>query len=439
MDRSEAFPLLQPSDLLKHCRLSLSMTDVTEEQILRPTAESARSIYGQFLHIALRYSPPNRDLPEMQESSVPLVLLFRKIRAITPVLGCKQDFRLTDVLTPEPRRTRHFFSAFINFIKFRTDEEIFSEHLNKERECGVFQEEYEKVRNELETVRGDIEKMTEKKEAARLVVTGMESRIKELTAAKANAESIHLALANDILRLSQEDESAQEITSQIQRRVADLETQLAALERKVTSPTEAKAALRRATETLENEQFRDMDIEQKFKEIARRTKMCLDVQAEVQTAKSELEVLACFRSQWLETKERVKAKEEGMRGLVRTLELQRMKVAAAQRVQVTVSEQMQRDWEVAEARLQGLGTLGKAKKEEVMQARGELQCKMEESARAKQTIEELERRSREEEENYQTAFNHCVDALNALKTAFEDHCCRLQQTIEKAKSQLRDL
>jgi len=438
MDRSESFPLLQPSDLLKHCRLSLCMSFVTEEQILRPTAESTRSIYAQFLHIALRHSHRDLEFPELQEVSIPLVLLFRKLRDIMPVLGCKQDFRLMDVLTPEPRRTRHFFSAFINFIKFRTDEEIFSEHLSNERECGVFQEEYEKVRSELETVRGEIEKMAEKKEATKAAIAEKANRIEELTAAKATAENFHLSLANDISRLSQESETAQEITIQIQKRVTDLETQLSVLERKVTSPTEAKSALRRATETLENEQLRDMEIEQKFKEIARRMKICMDVQAQVQTAKSELEVLVCFRSQWLETKERAKVKEEGLRGLGRTLELQRMKVAAAQRVQVTSSEQMQREREAAEARLQSLGTLGKAKKEELVQVRGELQARQEESGRMKQTIEELERRSREEEENFQFAFNHCNDAFNALKTALEDHNCRLQKVIERAKGQLRD-
>jgi hypothetical protein len=438
MDRSESFPLLQPADILKHCRISLAMTFVTEEHILRPTSESTRSIYSQLLYIALRYSLRNRELPELQEVSISLVLLLHKIRDITPILGCKQPFRLTDLLVPEPRRTRYFFSAFINFIKFRTDEEIFSEQLNKERECVGFQEEYEKVKNELDAVRGEIDKMVEKREAAKPIIAEKTCKIEELKSAKSNSEAFQNALAADTLRLTQEIEDTQEMTSQTQRRVSDMEAHLAALERQVTSPTEVKSALRRATEILENEQFRVMEIEQKFKEIARMTKICLDAQEGVKAAKSELEILSYCKTHWIETKKRAKNKEESLKSLIRALELQAMKVTAAQRVQATTSEKMQREWEAAEGRLQALGTAGKVKKEEFAQVKSETMQKQEEIAKIRQKIEELELRIRDEDERFERDFQQSTEALNGIRAALEEYASRLQRIIEKANFEVRN-
>lgn len=412
------------------------MPHVVEESILRPTSDSMRGIYLTLLRIAVSYTPPTRPIsPEYLEFSVQNMLLFYQIRSITPRLGCKTPFRLCNLLIPDAKQTRYFLSAFINFIKFRTDEEIFSEHLNDERECTVFQEEFQKVKSELDIIRCDIQKMAEKKETRRPVIEEKIAKIAQLKTAKSNLEATNSALATETAKMTEEIDTLEKQKNSLEGQICDLQRQNESLEEQITSPNDSKGALKRAQDCLETEKFRHLEAELNFKELAKQTKSTKDVFEMIKTAKLELEMLNYSKIQWSETKKRVKGKEEALKAISREVELQGMKVTAAQRVQVTESGQMQRDRESAEARLQGVTNLMVAKKEEMTQLKANLQQLNEESLRLRQAIQAQETRMASEEDLHMRRIVRYENMQRDIKAEMK----LLVVSLDRTRNSVRDL
>ena len=129
------YPLLTASEIFIQLKHSLGISINSEEDITKPKPESIKDIYLSLISIAEHKNieeltkPTAQELSmlkygETQEVIVPTIKIFRYLQKVLLRIGCKDDqFKLADLLTPDFKRTRKFLSAFINYLRFMTEEQ----------------------------------------------------------------------------------------------------------------------------------------------------------------------------------------------------------------------------------------------------------------------------------------------------------------------------
>jgi DNA repair exonuclease SbcCD ATPase subunit len=129
-----SFPLLTAGDIQLHLKTSLQLNFVTEEDITKPKSDTIKMIYTRLLSIIDStldqdsFKPGEQDQKELRfadchETSIPTIRLFKELNFLFSRIGCSEDpFRLSDLISPDFKRTRYFLSAIINFLKFSLEE-----------------------------------------------------------------------------------------------------------------------------------------------------------------------------------------------------------------------------------------------------------------------------------------------------------------------------
>jgi hypothetical protein len=97
--------------------LCCSAKDV--RQVYEIMVENCMGITTQDMQIPF-YVLNKLEHPELHERSYPVQALFRHLSKLTKVCGVR-DFNVTDITSPDPKRTLFILSAIMNFEKFRVD------------------------------------------------------------------------------------------------------------------------------------------------------------------------------------------------------------------------------------------------------------------------------------------------------------------------------
>jgi len=270
-----ASPLLSPDDLFTHLRNSLGITLQSIEDLLRPKPETLRPIYAELLaicyarnHQALFGSGSLRALenvsyPDLVEGQVPVPVLFARLRELMRRLN-HFDFQLRDLLSPDFKRTRLVLSEIVNFLKFRTDEEIVMGEDGQAVSATAFTEEHDHVQDELARVQQDVLTLRQKQHDLEAVVVPKQHRIQQLTEDKQRAEDQRRDLESDVRRLETELGSTEEQSRRTGVQNQTLEEKLSGLESQVTtSPDRVNSSLLEAQQVYEREESQTMQWQEK--------------------------------------------------------------------------------------------------------------------------------------------------------------------------------
>ncbi|CAH2351256.1 probable kinetochore protein Nuf2p [[Candida] railenensis] len=155
------FPYLESREI------SISLQDcgftAIEENVIKPTSKYMRKILEETLEVFMGVntdmianmvnekkkersvnaeqsfaegngSTSNEDVDEDTTDSLLLVILYRCAFQFFVGVGIR-DLTLSDILKPDPARTRRILSALINYIKFRNEQSVDQEPLEKECEA----------------------------------------------------------------------------------------------------------------------------------------------------------------------------------------------------------------------------------------------------------------------------------------------------------------
>ena len=409
--------MLQPGDILKHCKVSLGMNFVTEEMILRPTAEGVHSMYACFLQIAFNRRERPGSYPDYHEVSAPIVLVFNSLRQLFTKLGCREPYLVYDHLCPDTKRTRKFLSALINFVKFKTDEEVFGEHLLREQAVGVSAEEFAKVREEWTAVQGDIEKIKSKIESQQDSVSEKRACLERLHNSKANIEKARTQVLAAVEALEGQIESDTSLLESVMKTITERQDMLKFVQNSVTNPDAIIKELKLSSDRLEAERAQHLDIDQRLRSLESSMHKCTESALKIKNAKTVLELLQFSKSQKNEVKGKMKARAEALMEAKREIEIAGMKLAAVQRDLAAGNQQTVRKKETAEGRLQSLHTQFKVKTEEL----SSLKQRSHEGSQVIQRMQtkhcEIENRFRREEEAFVLRKNRATQYLESLNKA----------------------
>lgn len=270
-----ASPLLSPDDLFTHLRNSLGITLQSIEELLRPKPETLRPVYSELLAICYARNHQalfgngslkaleNVSYPELVEGQVPVPVLFARLRELMRRLN-HFDFQLRDLLSPDFKRTRLILSEIVNFLKFRTDEEIVMGEDGQAVSATAFTEEHNRVQDELARVQQDVLSLRQKQHDLEAVVGPKQQRIQQLTEDKQRAEDMRRDLETDLRRLEAELGSTEEQSKRIASQNLTLEEKLSGLESQVTSsPDRVSSSLLEAQQMYEREESQTLQLQEK--------------------------------------------------------------------------------------------------------------------------------------------------------------------------------
>lgn len=128
------FPLLTAGDIQAQLKISLALNFVTEEDVTKPKSDTIKMIYTRLLMLIDdridqdSFKPSEQEMeklrfPEFHDISIPTIRLFKELHSLFNRIGCREDpFRLSDLISPDFKRTRYYLSALINFLRFITEE-----------------------------------------------------------------------------------------------------------------------------------------------------------------------------------------------------------------------------------------------------------------------------------------------------------------------------
>lgn len=246
---------------------------------MRPRAEVMRFVYVELLGISYGRDPKslfersslyaisNVSYPELVEGNAPIPVLFSRLKELMWRLG-HADLQLRDLLSPEFKRTRVILSEIVNFLKFRTDEEIVMGDDGRAVNATAFAEEHSRVREELERVQMDVSSLRQKQRDLEPIVGPKQGLIQQLTLDKAALEDSRRDLESEIKRLESELVATEEQTRRIGSQSQILSEKLIVLEQQVTaSPGKVTSALQEAQEQYDREREAALNRQEKVSQL----------------------------------------------------------------------------------------------------------------------------------------------------------------------------
>ncbi|TDL15664.1 hypothetical protein BD410DRAFT_101642 [Rickenella mellea] len=163
--------------------------EITNAQIQAPTAEVVQAIYSLFLSQITGLTADTLEEPAMRALGVVEVnqelyanalnmhLLLHHIQRIA-MAARVQDFSMKDLVAPETQRTRLILSAFVNFIRFAEEREVFLKELRDKSLRTI--EERDRMKQQVEELRAAIEKQKLEAEKSRPQCSALKQENEEL-------------------------------------------------------------------------------------------------------------------------------------------------------------------------------------------------------------------------------------------------------------------
>lgn len=191
------FPLLTAGDIQTQLKNSLSLNFVTEEDITKPKSDTVKLIYTRLLALIDdridqdSFKPSEQEserlkFPDCHDISIPTIRLFKELSSLFSRIGCKEDpFRLSDLVSPDFKRTRYYLSALINFLRFVTEELNVKMDKNEDYVKGkMLNEELRKLKEEKDKLSFEVQSLNKFFNDNQALVSSKSEQIAELEAEK---------------------------------------------------------------------------------------------------------------------------------------------------------------------------------------------------------------------------------------------------------------
>ncbi|CAG9336218.1 unnamed protein product [Blepharisma stoltei] len=325
------FPLLSPGDIYTHLRNSLGFAALSEEDITKPKFDTIREIYVHLLQVIL-HKPKEEFLlskpehlqimrnPELYDNSIPTATIYTKVSKILNRIGCKDDpFKLQDLLFPDFKRTRKFLSAFINYIKFMTEEQELIFDKNQESILmRVATEDYLRIKEEYEKSLAEVQTLKRKRQEKLPVIEEKQQRIMLFDQEKQKILEKREMIEKNIENLEKEINECEQKNSQYEIKHQELVKEIAMANKEIVeSPHKIKLPLEQLKERLQNER-NDFDEEQtKSRETGNKIDIMEKIMVSVKTAGSLIENCAISMGRYKELERQVNQQKQ------RSLELEK--------------------------------------------------------------------------------------------------------------------
>jgi hypothetical protein len=254
-----SFPLLSPGDIFYHLKNSLLIPIISEDEITKPRFESLKEIYSYLL--ALCYQCSSEELlrpdsesvaylryPELYENTLTIISLYKHLSNILMRIGCRDEtFGLTDLTNPDFKRTRKFLSAFVNYIRFMTEEQELIYDQNQE--CVISRiaaEEYEKTKDEYERLAVEVQALKKKRFEQQPIITQKLERVRDLEGEKNRLEDEKFKINNEILMLENDIKTCQETCARLNTLTENLKNEMSASMKEIVTNAEEVISLKNA-------------------------------------------------------------------------------------------------------------------------------------------------------------------------------------------------
>lgn len=206
-----SFPELSSAEIFSQLKQSLGIAINSEDELNKPKPDCIKNLYIQLLEIVLH---KNRDeflllksnntktsrITDISNTAISALNLYKNLSKILSQIGCKKDhFKINDLIAPESRRTKKFFSAIINFIRFMTEEQEQIFEQNPETMWSrVAAEECQKAKDEYERKLIEVQTLQRKNQEKQPIIDQKKARIDSLLKEKQVIVDEKTILENDI-------------------------------------------------------------------------------------------------------------------------------------------------------------------------------------------------------------------------------------------------
>eukprot|EP00033_Pygsuia_biforma_P004056 GCRY01004444.1.p1 GENE.GCRY01004444.1~~GCRY01004444.1.p1 ORF type:complete len:484 (+),score=136.12 GCRY01004444.1:131-1453(+) len=269
-----SYPILNVEEITQ-CMGELNMP-MSMEELAHPNREQVRNVFIRFVELLMGVSIDDfqqpafsvmemLQYPELHEESIPELSFFRSLRQLMRVCGV-EDFQMTDLTRPSPSRLRNHLSAVINFAKFREErlsryqevaeasDRILEQRNSEEQKNSDLQRRLQSLSVQAETVRPEAERLEAANQALieeistlnrkqadmQTELRGVKEKFKEGTDSIANHKFQILSLRQEISRLE----------TQVIASPEEMKKELANLSKQVEGEKESMAANERRAREL---------------------------------------------------------------------------------------------------------------------------------------------------------------------------------------------
>ena len=243
--------MLTASEIYIQLKNSLGISIASEEDITKPKADMIKEIYVGLLSISLHkprvqilsFTPQELSTlkyPDTGELIQANMKIFKHLKNIFSRIGCLDDeFRLMDILNPDFKRTRKFLSAFINYLRFVTEEQDLLMDKNSDYVKGrLSTEELVKLKDEKNSLLQEIQGLQRSKAEIKPVVDQKLQELKEIEAEKEKITTERRVLEDKVTTLKKEIENIENKTKDLELWTQELALQKSALEENIVNDPE---------------------------------------------------------------------------------------------------------------------------------------------------------------------------------------------------------
>ena len=204
-------PLLAPSDLFFTLNTSLKLDIHSPEDLVHPRADHIRRLYLSLM--GLCYSKPvsaqklstkaSKSLGEVSEEMKAALGLFPHLAELLKRVKSGVQLELRDLISPTEDRTRKVLSDLVNFIRYRTDEELLLSETDEMRLLAEEEAEVDSLRTRIAAVKEEIAVSKSRKEELDIPISAKKQKILELERDRRHMEEEKDAIEAEIAAMGE--------------------------------------------------------------------------------------------------------------------------------------------------------------------------------------------------------------------------------------------
>ncbi|RXK41686.1 hypothetical protein M231_00921 [Tremella mesenterica] len=241
------FPMMTTGEIMD-CLAALGI-NVAQEDITKPTWNSAQMIYSSLLDALMGVPPDALDQPkaallgmmeykELYADALQFTMLFRHCRALASLCGIS-NFNMSDLTRPDAQRLRTALSGIMNFAKFRDERSQF--HLALVAKVAKQSDKAQQLRKKLEQIDINMGEITARHAADRPLTDKAKERNDSLRSELMGLRTEQVNLSHEVEDLKRERGALSEQATNKMHELATLTSQTTlARSRLVQSPERIK-------------------------------------------------------------------------------------------------------------------------------------------------------------------------------------------------------
>ena len=211
VERTYTSPLLTPEDLYFTLSESLHLEIASAEDLARPRADQVRRLYASLIDLCYGglkapskslSSKAQKALTDLSDDLKQAVALYPVLADLLRRLKSAVQLEMRDLTSPSEGRTREIMSDLVNFLRYRTDEELLLADTEEMRKLALEEEEIASLRRKIDTLKVDIAETKAKKQDLDLPISSKRQKLQELEGDRKQMEEEKLSLEAEIECLS---------------------------------------------------------------------------------------------------------------------------------------------------------------------------------------------------------------------------------------------